>query len=102
MSTVTVIAGKDLENTINENSTVLVNFSAPWCGPCKMMQPTLERFGEAHPEVKIVKIDIDDDFEIASAYQVRGVPTLILFKDTQQVKTLVGGQTKGQLEKLLA
>jgi thioredoxin 1 len=101
MSTITNIAGKDLENIIGSNPSVLVNFSAPWCGPCKTMQPALEAFGEAHPEVKIVKINIDEDFELASAYGIRAVPTMVLIKDTQVAKTTTGAQSKSQLEKLL-
>ena len=71
---------------IDSEVPVLVDFYADWCGPCKMLAPILkevkEELGE---EVKIVKIDVDKNHELASKYQVRGVPTMILFRKSQQM-----------------
>lgn len=71
---------------INAELPVLVDFYADWCGPCKMQAPVLkEAAGELKGKAKIIKIDVDKNQEIANKYQIRGVPTLILFKKGQPV-----------------
>lgn len=71
---------------IGSHEKVLVDFSATWCGPCKMLGPILEDLkAKAGDEVKIVKIDVDRNPELASRYQVQGVPTLILYRNGNQV-----------------
>ncbi len=70
---------------INDTKPVLVDFSAAWCGPCKMLAPILKQVKEQlGNRVKIVKIDVDKNQAIASKFQVRGVPTLIIFKNGKQ------------------
>ncbi len=74
------------KDIINQNVPVLVDFKADWCGPCKMVAPILvEVKRKLKDQVKIVKIDVDKNPSIAASYQVRGVPTLILFKNGKQV-----------------
>ncbi|MBT8188388.1 MAG: thioredoxin [Croceitalea sp.] len=71
---------------VNSESLVLVDFFAEWCGPCKMLAPILKQVKEASGEqLKIVKIDVDQNQSIASKYQVRGVPTMVLFKNGKPV-----------------
>lgn len=74
------------QNIINSETPVLVDFFADWCGPCKMLAPILkqvkEELGDA---VKIIKIDVDKNQSLASKYQVRGVPTMLLFKSGKQL-----------------
>jgi thioredoxin 1 len=70
---------------------VLVDFYAPWCGPCKMLAPLLERMAEDFAgRVKVVKVNVDDAPELASRYEITGVPTLMLFKGRLVLDTLVG------------
>lgn len=71
---------------INSETPVLVDFYATWCGPCKMMSPILDEVAsQVQGSAKIIKIDVDKNQQAASAYGVRGVPTLILFKKGQQI-----------------
>jgi thioredoxin 1 len=71
---------------INSNQPVLVDFHADWCGPCKMLAPILKEVKhDLKDSIKIVKIDVDKNQVIASKYQVRGVPTMILFKNGNQL-----------------
>jgi thioredoxin 1 len=85
----------------NETSagTVLVDFWAPWCGPCKMIAPVLDELSaEIGDKAKIVKINVDDNPESATKYNVMSIPTLLIFKDGQVVNQLVGVQPKDRLK----
>ena len=77
------------------NGVTLVDFWAPWCGPCKMIAPILEELaGELGGKAQIVKINIDDNPEIASQYGIMSIPTLLLFKDGKKVDQKVGALAK--------
>ena len=69
---------------------VVVDFFATWCGPCKMLSPILEKFASEHPEVKVIKVDVDDFTNIAREYSVSSIPTLVLFNDGVMVDKKVG------------
>lgn len=87
---------------INSELPVLVDFYATWCGPCKMMSPILEEVAaKMKGQVKIVKVDVDKNPNAAEAYQVRGVPTLILFKNGKQLWRQSGVIQANQLIQLI-
>ena len=89
----------DFSEIIGQSKPTLVDFFATWCGPCKMQSPSLEQVkSTGGDEANIVKIDIDQNQELAAHYRVRSVPTLILFKDGEPVWRTVGLQQAGTLE----
>jgi len=76
----------DFNSIIKSRIPVLIDFHADWCGPCKMLAPILKQVkAELNDAIKIVKIDVDKNQSLAAKYQVRGVPTMILFKDGKQL-----------------
>lgn len=86
---------------LNAKGTVLVDFFATWCGPCKMLSPVLEKVAEKHPDVKVVKVDVDQASDLASQYGVMGVPTMIVFKDGQIANKAVGYKSEAGVEALI-
>jgi thioredoxin 1 len=92
---------EQFKQLIKENNNVLVDFYADWCGPCKMISPVLEEIATEMPNAMIIKVDVDTQQELAMEYQVMSIPTLILFKDGQSTKTVVGFQPKESLAALL-
>ena len=87
---------------INDNKPVLVDFSAEWCGPCKMMAPELKRFAGMHKdEIRVLKIDVDKNPETASHFNIQGVPTLILFKQGKILWRQSGAMNAQQLSAVI-
>ena len=99
MSEVLHINDADFETTVVQSDIpVLVDFWAPWCGPCKMIAPILDEIApEFEGKAKIVKINVDDNQLVAGQFGVRSIPTLLLFKNGQLVATQVGSLPKNQL-----
>ena len=80
-----------------KEGTVLVDFFATWCGPCKMLSPVLEEVAQENPNINVLKIDVDEVGELAARYGIQAIPTLMLFKDGERKDTKLGYQNKNQL-----
>ncbi|HEY1689460.1 MAG TPA: thioredoxin [Solirubrobacteraceae bacterium] len=83
---------------IESAQPVLVDFWAPWCGPCRVVGPVLEEIAAERSDLKIVKLNVDDNQQTAAQYQVLSIPTMILFKGGTAVKTVVGAYPKRKIE----
>jgi len=91
MSTVQVSSSTFPSEVLLSKEPVAVDFYAEWCGPCKMLSPVLEKFSDVYAgKVKIAKVDVDNNPELAGRFQIRGVPTMIFFKDGKVVDQVVG------------
>lgn len=89
-------------DVVKSDLPVLVDFWAPWCGPCRMIAPILDALAEEYAgRVKIVKINVDENSEAAATFGVRGIPALLLFKNGEIVGTKVGALPKGQITAFL-
>jgi thioredoxin 1 len=86
------------EEVLRSSLPVLVDFSAEWCGPCKMMAPALEESAEQYAgRLSVAKVDVDENQALAARYRVRGIPTLMLFKAGDVVASKVGAMSRSQL-----
>ena len=95
---VSVLDTQSFERMLSENSMVMVDFWAVWCAPCRMVAPILEALAEDYAgKLVIGKISVDDYQDIASKYEVMSIPTMIIFKDGQEVERIVGAQGKAAL-----
>lgn len=80
-----------------EGKYVLVDFWAPWCGPCKNLSPILEDIAQSRGDIVIVKVDVEENKEISSKYGIRSIPALILFKNGEELATRLGASNKAAL-----
>jgi thioredoxin 1 len=82
---------------LESETAVLVDFWAPWCGPCRVIAPTLEEIDQEREDVRVVKLNVDENTATAARYQVMAIPHLILFRNGQAVKTITGTVPKKRL-----
>lgn len=102
MSQVIHVNSNSIEALLARPGIILVDFWAPWCGPCVAIGPILDALASKMPQICIAKINVDDEGDLAARYQVRSIPTLLLFRDGQLISTKIGALTASQLEAWLA
>jgi thioredoxin 1 len=91
----------NFEQVITSNATVVVDYWAPWCGPCRGFAPVFERVAEQNPAVVFAKVNTDEEQEIASHFQIRSIPTLMVFRDQIIVFSQPGALAQGALEQVV-
>jgi thioredoxin 1 len=102
-NTVTVTDASFADSVLTSEKTVVVDFWATWCGPCRMVAPVLEELASEHSDkITVAKLDVDANPATARDYSIMSIPTMIVFKDGQPVKQIVGAKPKAALLKDLA
>ena len=95
---ITTLTTDTFDETVQGSDVpVLVDFWAEWCGPCKMIAPVLEEIAAEQPKLKIAKLNVDENPDLAMRYQVMSIPTLLVFRDGEMAKRIVGAKGKGAL-----
>src|SRR5258706_15872470 len=92
---------ENFEQVITGNPTVVVDYWAPWCGPCRGFAPVFEKVSEQHPDVVFAKVNTDDEQEIAAHFQIRSIPTLMVFRDQIVVFSQPGALPQGAFEQVI-
>jgi len=101
MSAINVNKNNFQEEVLNSDVPVLVDFWAPWCGPCRMVAPVLEEIAGERSDIKVGKINVDEEMELAAQFRVASIPTLLVFKKGQGVNQSVGARPKREFLALL-
>ncbi|MGB5832626.1 MAG: thioredoxin [Thiohalocapsa sp.] len=96
------LTNENFESTIKENPFVLVDFWAPWCGPCRSFAPVYEKVSESHDDILFAKVNTEDEQQIATHFQIRSIPTLMIFREQVIVFSQPGSLPEGSLRELLA
>ena len=101
MAVLTVNKSNFQREVLESDRIVLLDFWASWCGPCKSLSPVIDEIAKEHPEIKVCKVNIDEEQELAEQFNIMSIPTLLIVKDSKVVNQSVGLRTKNQILELL-
>ena len=101
MSAVNINLNNFSQEVLNADKPVLLDFWAPWCGPCRMVVPMVEQIAVERPDIKVGKINIDEEFELARQFGISSIPTLVVMKDGQILRQATGARPKHQILEML-
>ena len=102
MSVIDITKNNFKDEVADYKGTVLLDFWAVWCGPCRMVSPIVDEIAEERLDIKVGKVNVNDEMELARAYQIMNIPTLLVIKDGEVVNKQVGAAPKEKILELLA
>lgn len=98
---VVALTKENFEQTVTGNSFVIVDFWAPWCGPCRSFAPTYDKVSQEHPEIVFAKVNTEEEQELAAHFQIRSIPTLMIFRDQIIIFSQPGALPESSFKKLV-
>ena len=101
MSAMNINLNNFRQEVLNSDKPVLLDFWAPWCGPCRMVVPLVEQIADERSDIKVGKVNIDEEFELAREFGVMSIPTLVVMKDGQVIRQATGARPKHQILEML-
>lgn len=101
MAVLTITKNNFQEEVLNSDKPVLLDFWATWCGPCRIMGPVVDEIAEERKDVKVGKVNVDDESELASAFGIMSIPTLVVMKGGKVVNSSVGVRPKGDILRMI-
>ncbi len=101
MTAITINKDNFQEEVLNSDKPVLLDFWASWCGPCRMVSPVVDEIAKERPDIKVGKINVDEQEELAAQFHIMSIPTLMVIKNGQIVKQSMGAQPKNQILAML-
>ena len=101
MSAIQITKQNYHDEVVNSNKKVLLDFWAPWCGPCRSVLPIVEQIAEENQHIKVGKVNVDEQMELAAQYRVMTIPTLVVLEDGKEVKRAVGARSKNNILDML-
>ncbi len=101
MSAVNINLNNFRQEVLNSDKPVLLDFWAPWCGPCRMVVPLVEQIADERSDIKVGKVNIDEEFELAREFGIMSIPTLVVMKDGKVLRQATGARPKHQILEML-
>ena len=101
MSAVNIDLNNFRQEVLESDKPVLLDFWAPWCGPCRMVVPLVEQIADERPDIKVGKVNVDEEFDLASRFGVSSIPMLVVMKNGQVIRRSTGARPKAQILAML-